>query len=295
MVTYEALKIVKDFDYPFVINTKGTVLKEEPWFSLITSMEDKAVIMVSIISHDEDIAKRLEPHAPSPDERWEVIKQFNDVGITAMPRFEPIMAFINDDDEHMKAYAAKAKDCGVKHTLLDSYSYTVKSQPIRQMFYNAGFDFDRMFWATSEFTTLGSYLIQKMMYYFKEQGIKASTFDFNSIPYGDDPTCCGIGDLFGTWNKYNLWTAVYEMFRDKKSLSFEEFDEQYYGHELHPSIRQRVKEVWNCDKQDCWVPDSAEGIRNAGISPEGNIIYKFDKNEIGQGFDALVNVFGGDN
>ncbi|MBU1173489.1 MAG: hypothetical protein KKD44_28310, partial [Proteobacteria bacterium] len=292
MVTYEALKIAKDFDYPIIINTKGVVLKDDPWFKLITSMEGKVTIMVSIIHNDPEVSQRLETHAPSPQERWEVIRAYNDAGILALPRMEPLMAFINDDDEHMNAYADAAKDAGATQTLLDSYSYTVKSEPIRNMFYNQGFDFNRMFWATSEFTELGSYMIQKMMYHFKQRGIKTATFDFNSIPYGDDPTCCGLGEEYGVWNNYNLWTAVYEMFRTKGSMSFSEFDEKYYGHELHSSIRARVKEVWNKEKQDCWVPDAAEGIIEDGFDSEGNLRYRYEPRQIGQAYRAIIATFG---
>jgi len=292
MITYEALKIAKDFDYPIIINTKGVVLKDDPWFKLITSMEGKVAIQISIIHNDPEVSHRLETHAPSPQERWDVIKAYNDVGILALPRLEPLMAFINDDDEHMNAYADAAKDAGVTQTLLDSYSYTVKSQPIREMFYNQGFDFNRMFWGTSEFTILGSYMIQKMMYKFKERGIKCVTFDFNSIPYGDDETCCGFSEHFDVYNDYNLWNAVYEMFKTKGSLSFAEFDESRYGHELHPSVRQRVKEVWNKDKQDCWVPDAAEGIVEDGFDSEGNLRYRYEPMEMGLGYRSLISMYG---
>jgi len=290
-VAAEALKVLNEFDYPLIINTKSDLVLEEPYFSRICKLS-KVAIQVSIIHCNDSVAKRLEPGAPPSSRRWEVIKTFNEVGVVALPRFEPIMAFINDDDEHLQEYADTAKECGVKFCLMDSYSYTARSDEIRKLFGVKGFDFDRMFWATSEFQILGSYIIEKASYYLKQRGIKTATFNFHTIPYNDDPTCCCLGDYFGNWYKYNLYVATDEIV-SKKKLSFKEFDEKHYGEELAPEIRQRVKDVWNQKIDDPWNPTWCEGVIPIGRDEQNNIIYRFDPKKIGEGYENLIKMFGG--
>jgi len=121
-----ALKVVKDHEYPLIINTKSDLLLEEPYFSAITEIKNVA-IQVTITHNDDSVAKRLEPGAPPSSRRWEVLKTFNEVGINAMPRMEPAAAFINDDDEHLEAYFTKAAECGCKKFMGDAYHHTVKA------------------------------------------------------------------------------------------------------------------------------------------------------------------------
>ena len=285
----EVLEAMNEFDYPLIINTKSDLLIEEPYFSKICSLSKQA-IQVSIISTDKAMAKLLEPGAPSPERRWEVIKAFNDVGVKALPRLEPIMAFVNDSDEHLKTYSEKAKECGVEYCLMDSYSYTTRSGEVRKAFEEIGIDFNRMFEATSEYQVLGSYLIQKASYYLKKKGIKTSTFDFNTIPYNDTETCCAIDPIFGNWYHYNTYTATNEIIK-RGSLGFKEFDEMFYGEELTAGIHQRVKDVWNLEVADPWSPSYAEGVYIKGWDEDGNIIYGFDEKRLGEAYENLLAIY----
>lgn len=288
--TLEALEVLNEFDYPLIINTKGDLLLEEPYFSKICNLS-KVAIQVSIIHNDDEVAKRLEPGAPPSSRRWEVIKTFNEVGVTALPRLEPIMAFINADDEHLREYASKARECGVKYCLMDAYSYTTRSPEIRKMFAMMGFDFDRMFEATSEYQVLGSYLIQKASYYLKKEGIKTGSFDFNTIPYNDTETCCTIDPVFGNWYRYNTYEAT-KLIVKRGRLSFSEFDEMYYGHELAPEIRKRVRAVWNHKVEDPWSPDNCEGVYVAGVDENGDLVYAFDKDRLGEEYRNILALWG---
>lgn len=289
-ITLEALKVIKEFDYPLIINTKGTLLLEEPYFSLITSL-DEIAIQVSIIHNDDVMAKRLEPLSPPSSERWRVIKTFNEVGISALPRLEPLMAFVNADDQHLEAYARKASECGVEYCLLDSYSYTTRSEEIEKAFRVAGFDFNRMFEATSEYQVLGSYIIQKASYYLKKYGIKTASFDFRTIPYNDTETCCAVDPVFGNWNRYNTFTAT-RLIVEKRKLTFKEFDDEFYGEELAPEIYRKVRDVWNLKEEDPWSPINCEGVYVLGEDENGDLIYGFDPSRVGESYENIIKLWG---
>ncbi|MBU1067570.1 hypothetical protein KKE60_07260, partial [Patescibacteria group bacterium] len=75
-VALEALKVIANHQYPLIINTKSDLLLEEPYFKWISDMGDNVAIQVSVTHNDDEIAKKLEPGAPSSTKRWEVLKAF---------------------------------------------------------------------------------------------------------------------------------------------------------------------------------------------------------------------------
>lgn len=293
-ITKLALKILKDFEYPVIINTKSDLLLEEPYFSLIADFGKNIAIQVSIIHNDEKVAKKIEPFAPPPERRWEVIKRFNEVGINALPRMEPCAHGLNAYDEHLIQYFNKAKESGTKYFMGDAWHNTVKAEEIRLMFYNADIDFDRMWYGSSEFQILGSYNMEKAMYYAKLNGLKAGTFNYHSIPYNDHTVCCMVENLVEKGN-YNHYSAVAllkdEIIGRKKPISFKEFDEKYYGYELHPLVRHTLKKVWNMEI-DTWASfDWCEGVIPYGKDEEGNLLWGWQPKLIGEGYKALMSMF----
>lgn len=62
--TLEALEVLRDSKYPFIVSTKGRLVAEEPYLSMLSECE--AVVQISMTSPQLD---RLEPGAPTFDER----------------------------------------------------------------------------------------------------------------------------------------------------------------------------------------------------------------------------------
>jgi hypothetical protein len=292
-VSLEVLKIVRDMDYPLIINTKSDLLLEEPWFSAICELGDNVAIQESISHNDDKVAKRLEPGAPSSTRRWEVLKAFNDVGITAMVRMEPCAHFLNADDKHLIEYMDKAVESGVKNFMGDVYHHTANQEEVQNLFYENGFDFGRMWEATSEYQGLGSLSFEKAMYYAKKNGIRTGTFNYHSIPWNDDPVCCMVGDQFKTWSKYSLVHILRNVFVEhpNTNISFEDFDKKHYGLELHPAIRERIKEVWNLEKLNCFNPDFMEGMIPVDHDSEGNLVWRFEPKRMGESYRKIEKMF----
>jgi DNA repair photolyase len=293
-VALEALKVIRDHSYPLIINTKSDLIVQDPYFKVISEMGKNVAIQVTIVHTNDEVARRLEPGAPPPSRRWEVLRTFNEVGINAMPRMEPAAAFLNNDDEHLEAYFAKARECGCRNFMGDTYHHTVKAEEVRRLFYREGFDFDRMWEATSEFQILGSYVMEKAMYYAKKHGMRAGTFNFHSLPWNDDPVCCMVSEQFDSWNRYSMVHFLKSELIERGRVSFTELDERYYGYELHPSYRKRLREVWNLEIESPWSPDWMEGAIPVGRDERGNIIWEFDPERMGEGYMNLIRMFGGE-
>lgn len=294
-ITKLALEILKDYDYPTIINTKSDLILQEPYFSLISSFGKNIAIQVSLIHTDDDVAKRLEPNAPPSSKRWEVIKAFNEVGINALPRMEPCAYGINGSDEHLIRYMDKAKECGVKNFVLDAWHHTVKAEEIRLMFYNKGFDFDKMWYGSSEYQIVGSYIVEKAMYYAKQRGIKSGTFNYHSIPYNDSNVCCMVDNLhkkYGNFNQYSLVNIMKSfIIGNNKPVTFEEIDNKLYGRELHPLIYETIKKTWNLYSEHWASPYWVEGLIPIGKDGEGNLIWQWQPHLVGEGYKALMKIY----
>lgn len=293
-IALECLKVIKDHEYPCIINSKSDLLIEGEYFKAISEMGNNVAIQTSIIHTSDDVAKKIEPFAPSPTSRWGVIKKFREVGINAMPRMEPCATFLNADDNHLENYFSKAEEVGAKNFMGDAYHHTVKAQEVRMLFYEAGFDFDRMWEATSEYQILGSYSMEKAMFYAKKHGLGAGTFNYHSLPWNDDPVCCMVGNQFGSWSKYSLVNALKNEIIEHGKIGFKEFDEKYHGYELHPGIRRRVKAVWNMKVENCFTPDFCEGVTPVSEDEDGNIVWEFNPKLIGQGYENIIKMYGVD-
>jgi len=290
-----ALKVLREHEYPTIINTKSDLVIEEPYLSLISEMGDHLAVQVSLVHNDDKISKLIEPGAPPSSRRWKVLEVLNGIGIQAMPRMEPAAAFLNNDDAHLKAYFENAVNAGVKSFMGDTYHYTVKAQEVREMFYRIGVDFDRMWEATSEWQILGSYVMEKAMYYAKQRGIRAGTFNFHSLPWNDDPVCCMVGNKFGSWNKYSMVSFLRNELVERGKASFEELDNKYYGYELHPDYRKRIRSVWNLTHLNGWNPDWMEGAFIHSEDSKGNLVWAFDPDRMGEGYEGLIAMQGGKN
>lgn len=75
-------------------------------------------IALTITTNDENTAKLIEPHAPSPTERLKTVENLTRKGIPVSVRIDPIIPFVNDNPEKLIATLASM---GVKHVTTSTY------------------------------------------------------------------------------------------------------------------------------------------------------------------------------
>jgi len=138
--------------------------------------------------------------------------------------------------------------------------------------------------------------MEKAMYYAKKHGLKAGTFNYHSVPWNDERVCCMVEEFFkngdASWNKYSAINALKEII-ERGKMSFSEFDDKFYGHELHPGYRLRLMHVWDFKVVNCFNFDFCEGMVPVGYDENGHLIWKFDPSRIGEGYENLIKMFGG--
>jgi DNA repair photolyase len=113
-LTRKCLAILSQHDCRIQIITKSTlVTRDTDVLSRIPS-----TVALTITTDDENTAKLLEPHAPSPTERLKTVETLTSKGIPVSVRVDPIIPFVNDKPERLIATLAST---GVKHVTTSTY------------------------------------------------------------------------------------------------------------------------------------------------------------------------------
>jgi DNA repair photolyase len=116
-ITRQLLEILKEHNCPFAIGTKSDLVLKD--LDIITEASRKSwcCISISITTINEQLAKILEPNAPSPNKRLKVVKTLSDHGVMVGVWLTPIIPFITDNDENMESVIKAAVNSGAKFVL----------------------------------------------------------------------------------------------------------------------------------------------------------------------------------
>lgn len=123
-LTRKCLEILAQSDCRIQIITKSNiVVRDDDLLSKTCS-----TVAMTITTDNENIAKQIEPHAPSPSERLRAAEDLTRKGIPVSVRIDPVIPFVNDKPEKLIATLASI---GVKH--VTSSTYKVKPDNWRRL------------------------------------------------------------------------------------------------------------------------------------------------------------------
>jgi len=113
-LTRKCLAILSQHDCRIQIITKSTLVTRD------TDILSKVpcTVALTITTDDENMAKRLEPCAPSPTERLKTVETLTSQGIPVSVRVDPIIPFVNENPERLIATLASM---GVRHVTTSTY------------------------------------------------------------------------------------------------------------------------------------------------------------------------------
>ena len=113
-LTRKCLAILSQHNCRLQIITKSNLVTRD------TDVLNKVpcTIALTITTNDENTAKLIEPHAPSPTERLKTVETLTRKGIPVSVRIDPIIPFVNDNPEKLIAALASM---GVKHVTTSTY------------------------------------------------------------------------------------------------------------------------------------------------------------------------------
>jgi DNA repair photolyase len=113
-LTRICLAILTQHDCRIQIITKSNLVTRD------TDLLSKApcTIAVTITTDNDNLAKPIEPHAPSPTERLKTVETLIRKGIPVSVRIDPVIPFVNDKTQSLIATLASI---GVKHVTSSTY------------------------------------------------------------------------------------------------------------------------------------------------------------------------------
>ncbi len=93
-VTQELLKILKHYDYPYIVFTRSDLVATEEYMNLLDSKN--CSVQFSISSANEALVKKMEPGAPSTLRRLKAIKTLSENGFWTTVRINPLFPIYPD-------------------------------------------------------------------------------------------------------------------------------------------------------------------------------------------------------
>lgn len=108
----EIIPALRDHANPFSILTKGTLILRD--LDLIVEAAEVAPVSlaVSVGSVDEQLWRSVEPGAPSPARRLDVVRRFTDAGIGVSVLMAPVLPGLSDSPEQIDETVAAISDAG---------------------------------------------------------------------------------------------------------------------------------------------------------------------------------------
>lgn len=128
-LTRELLQIILKHRFPVFISTKSDLIVRD--FDMLNQIDRNAIlpedlkqdpgrgviISFSFSTLDENLAKQIEPGAPSPKRRLETLKACSENGFLCGVNALPLLPFISDTDEELEKMIAAAKQYGANYIL----------------------------------------------------------------------------------------------------------------------------------------------------------------------------------
>ncbi len=117
LYTRQALQIISEFHFPIHINTKSTLVTRDIDVLSKINKRTHASVAVSFSTVDDELASKLEPHAPNPTERLTAVKELSDAGIYTGILYMPVLPFITDNIVSITNMVSRAAEAGAKYII----------------------------------------------------------------------------------------------------------------------------------------------------------------------------------
>ena len=138
-LTRRALEIIATFRFPVHVITKSDlVLRDADVLQQIGQIY--AAVSFTITTANDDLGKQVEPGAPLPSARFHALQKLAERGIYAGVTLMPVLPFLQDDPQNIRAIVRRAADSGAQY-IIASFGVTLRDRQ-RAYFYN---ELDRRF------------------------------------------------------------------------------------------------------------------------------------------------------
>lgn len=185
--SYEALKLFKKTQYPFVVSTKGKLIADEKYLNIIRDCN--CVVQISAVCSKYDV---IEKGCPTFRERMEIVNKLSKAGVKRIIiRVQPYMHEVfKDIYNNLEVY----KEMGAYGVIIEGMKFKKKKKGLIKVAGDYTYPYDLI---------LNDFMRLKKRAH--ELGLKIYAGENRIRKYGDSLTCCGVDGLEGfTPNHFNL-------------------------------------------------------------------------------------------
>lgn len=111
-LTRHALELIDAYGFGAAVATKSALLKRD--IDILKGIMEHSPVLckVTVTTTDDDLAKKIEPHASSPSERLALIEALRKNGIFTGILLMPVLPFLEDNEENILSIVKAAKEAG---------------------------------------------------------------------------------------------------------------------------------------------------------------------------------------
>lgn len=135
-LTRKCLKIVLKYGFGIAIQTKSDRILQDIDLLERINQNAKCVVQMTLTTFDDELCKIIEPNVCNTKRRLEVLEEMHKRGIPTVVWLTPILPFINDTEENIKAILENCAKVGVKGIICFDMGLTLREGD-REYYYAA--------------------------------------------------------------------------------------------------------------------------------------------------------------
>jgi len=129
-LTRRALEVIAEAGFPVHVITKSDlVLRDSDLFEEI-GRKSYAAVTFTVTTAEDALSKRLEPGAPVSSQRLKALQTLSRGGILTGVALMPVLPFIEDSEENIRAIVRLAHEAGAKY-ILPAFGMTLRDRQRR--------------------------------------------------------------------------------------------------------------------------------------------------------------------
>ena len=135
-LTRKCLEIIHQYGFGLAIQTKSDMILRDIDLLDKINRSAKCVVQMTLTTYDDDLCAILEPNVCNTKRRIEVLEMMRERGIPTIVWLTPILPFINDTEENIKAILDECIRVGVKGIICFDMGLTLRDGD-REYYYAA--------------------------------------------------------------------------------------------------------------------------------------------------------------
>ena len=113
-ITRNSLKLLAQYGFGTSIDTKSSLVTRDIDVLKKIKEHNSCIVKLTITTDDDELCKIIEPHVCVSSKRFEAIRELSENGIFTGVLLTPILPYINDTEENIRAIINKAAEAGAK-------------------------------------------------------------------------------------------------------------------------------------------------------------------------------------